>query len=69
MPDPTNDFTKPEPRVPCAGCGQIHGGVNVEMNCMRARIRALEAELAPIYRMRAENAALPPSNVSRRGRS
>ena len=67
MPDATNPMT-PEPRVPCVGCGNHHGGVNFEMNCMRQTIRDLRAELAPWRAVRADVAKLPPSRVALRGR-
>ena len=56
-------------------CRQIHGSVNVELNCMREEIlrlrkmaspdlaaenNILRAELAPWRQIRAEVASLPP---------
>jgi hypothetical protein len=30
---------KSEMPVPCEGCGQVHGPVNVQMNCLRYHLR------------------------------
>ena len=67
LPDPTNDM-KPEPRPMCIACGRYHGGVNEGRVCLEREVLRLRARLAPIDRLRAEIAALPPSRVKERGR-
>jgi hypothetical protein len=39
---PRPDEQKPKVKVDgCVGCGRLHGGVNAELECLRATVRRL----------------------------
>ncbi len=67
LPDPSNSM-RAEPRRPCYACGGQHGSVGAGLLCLESEITKLRRVLAPVLKLRAEVAALPPSRVKERGR-
>jgi len=42
---PKPDNEKPRVKVEgCVGCGQLHKGINVELNCLRETVRRLRGK-------------------------
>jgi hypothetical protein len=65
--DDSNDYRVTAP-PPCVACGHVHGGVNVEIICLRIEVIRLRQELEPMRKLRAEVKEMGSSHVQDRGK-